>query len=307
MQIPTQFMNLDSGESVFFRGELEKILARQHEVMYPELRARDFCPVSNEAGSGADSISYLQFDKVGMAKIVSDYADDIPMADVSGAKFTSPVESLAIGFGWSLQEIRSAAMAGRPLSTMKANAARRAHELRVDEIAALGDAATGLQGMLNNANVPSGSVANPGSGTEWVNKSADEILADLNEAVTAVIDSTNAVEAPDTILLPVDQFTLINQLRLGDTETTVLRFFLMNNSWIRNIDHWYRLGGAGAGATDRMLVYRRSPDKLELQIPQEFETLPVREKGLKYVVPTHSRIGGVTIYKPLSMLYRDGI
>jgi len=99
--------------------------------------------VNNEAGPGAEAITYYQFDKVGMAKIVSDYASDLPRADVFGTKYTSPVESLGISFGYSMQEIRAAAMANRPLATMKANAAREAHERLVDQIGSLGDATSG--------------------------------------------------------------------------------------------------------------------------------------------------------------------
>ena len=293
----------DAGESAFFARELEHILTRAHEVQYPELRARLFIPVNNEAGPGAESITYNQFDKVGAAKLVTDYADDIPMADVYGKKFTSPVESIAIGFGYSLQEVRASAMVNRSLPTMKADAARRAHEQLVDEIGALGDANTGLTGMLNNANVPTASAVN---GT-WATATADQIIEDMNEAVETMLTSTKSVESPDTILLPVDKFNVVNSRRVPDTDITILKFFMSNNAWIRNIDHWYRLTGAGAATTDRMVAYRRDPSKLELMIPQEFETLPVQERNLRFVIPTHSRIGGTIIYKPLSLIYRDGI
>jgi hypothetical protein len=303
MQIPRKFLNLDAGESIFFARELEHILTRQHDVQYPELRARLFIPVNNEAGPGAESITYYQFDKVGIAKIISDYADDLPMADVFGSKFTSPVESLGISFGYSIQEVRSASHAGRALPVMKANSAREAHERLVDELGALGDASTGLTGFLNNANVPVGSALNGG----WAVASADQIIEDMNEAVTAMITSTNNVESPDTLLLPLDAFTVVNQRRVPDTDSTILKFFLANNAWIRNVDHWYRLTGAGAGSTDRMVAYKRDPSKMELHVPQEYETFPVQERGLKFLVPTHSRIGGTVFYKPFAALYRDGL
>jgi len=38
-----------------------------------------------------------------------------------------------------------------------------------------------------------------------------------------------------------------------------------------------------------------------------FEQLPVQERGLEYVVPCHSRIGGVIIYYPLSQVFKRGI
>lgn len=296
-------LRTDNGESLFFARELEAILARQHDVEYPELRARRFLPVSSEAGPGDETITYYQFDKVGMAKLVSDYADDLPRADVFGNKFSSPIESIAIAFGYSIQEVRASAKAGRSLQSMKAMAARRAHEEKVDEIAANGDANTGLGGMLNNANVPTGTVQTP----NWATATADQIIESMNEMVTTMVNSTNGVETPDTILLPIDAFTIVNQRRIPDTEITILQFFLRNNAFIRNVDHWYKLSGAGAGATDRAVCYRRDPTKLELHIPQEFETLPVQESNLEFKVPTHSRIGGVVIYKPLSLLYRDGL
>lgn len=298
-----RFLNLDAGESIFFARELEHILTRMHDIQYPELRIRLFVPTNNEAGPGAESITYYQFDKFGMAKIISDYATDIPMADVKGEKFTSPVESIAIGFGYSLQEVRASAMAQRSLPTMKADAARRAHEQLVDEIGALGDAETGLTGVLNNANVPSASAT---TGT-WSGATADQIIEDMNEAVETMITTTNAVESPDTQLLPIDSFNIVSSRRVPDTTANILTYFMRSNAWIRNVDHWYRLATAGAGSTRRMLTYRRDPAKLELMIPQEFETLPVQERGLKFIIPTHSRIGGVVIYKPLSLNYRDGL
>lgn len=303
MYIPRKFFNLDAGESVFFARELEHILTRQFDIQYPELRARMFIPVNNEAGPGAESITYYQFDKVGVAKIISSYSKDLPRADVFGVKFTSPVESLGISFGYNVQEVRAAAMAQRSLPSMKADAAREAHERLADQIGALGDATSGLTGFLNNASVPTGSALNG----NWATATADEIIEDMNAEVTAMINSTNAVETPDTIGLPISQFAIINQRRVPDTDKTILKFFMENNAWIRNIDHWYRLNGAGAGATDRMVTYRRDPSKMELHIPQEYETFPVQERELEFVVPTHSRIGGTVFYKPFAARYADGI
>ena len=56
-----------------------------------------------------------------------------------------------------------------------------------------------------------------------------------------------------------------------------------------------------------MIAYRRDPDAFTLEIPQMFEQLPVQERGLEFVVPCHSRIGGVIIYYPLSMAIGEGI
>lgn len=298
------YLNLDDGQSLFFSQELEHVLSRIHNVEYPELKARMFIPVNGEAGGGSDSFSYYQFSSTGIAKLISDYADDLPRADAMGQKFTAPIEPLGISFGYSLGEVRAAAKVGRPLTTAKADAARLGHEQAVDEIAAFGDATTGITGFLNNANVPQASAVT-GSWTPATDP--DLILGDMNESVASIISITKATESPDTILLPIEKFALINQMRLGDTNTTVLDFFLKNNTWISGVDHWHRLEGAGAVGADRMMTYRRDPSKVELHIPSEFEALPVQERGLAFVVPTYSTIGGTTFYKPLSAKYTDGI
>ena len=104
-------------------------------------------PISGEAGPGAESITYRQFDKLGVAKLIANYADDLPRADAKGKEFTVPVKSIGGSFGYNLQEVRAAAMAGRPLATRRAEAARRANMQEVERIGFAGDASTGLIGL----------------------------------------------------------------------------------------------------------------------------------------------------------------
>lgn len=299
--------NLDANESAFFARELEQVKARTYDVLYPELRARMFVPASQEpADSGAETITYRQFDRFGMAKVIANYADDLPRVDVAGKEFSVPVKSVGDSFGYNLQEIRASSRVNRNLPQRKANAAREVIEEKLDEMIALGDSVTGIVGFLNNANVPQASVV----GGTWAAKAAadpDDILFDLNDAVSDMLALTKGREMPDSVIVPVEQYAIAAQTRLVDRDRTVLEHFLASNPWIRNFDHWYRLAGAGAGATNRMVVYKRSPDKLFYEIPQEFEMLSVQERGLEFVVPCHARSGGVIIPYPLSVSFRDGI
>ncbi len=56
-----------------------------------------------------------------------------------------------------------------------------------------------------------------------------------------------------------------------------------------------------------MITYKRSPDKLTLELPQLFEQFAAQERNLEFVVPAHGRIGGVIIYYPLSVNIVEGI
>ncbi len=121
---------LDAGESIFFARELEHIKSQEVEVEYPDLKARKLIPVSFEADPADETITYYMFDKVGMAKIIRDYSQDLPRVDVTGQKFSGEVRSLGASFGFSIQEIRAEArpesnIAARPAGTCSPAATSR--------------------------------------------------------------------------------------------------------------------------------------------------------------------------------------
>lgn len=309
-------VNLDANETAFFARELEFIKSRSYDVVYPELKAIQLIPVSTEAGSGAETITYQQFDQVGVAKIIANYADDLPRADIKGKEFTAKVRSIGDSYGYNVQEIRAAQMANRNLTQRKANAARRANDQLVDSLAWYGDVTHGLVGLLNNPNITAVEVQ-VGATTakkKWAEKNPDEILLDLNDGVTDIIELTNGVEVPDTILIPIAQLALIQKTRLAaGTDTTILQFFLANNpsitriEWVVQLKAVDPLPSGDTGPKDVMVVYQRNPDKLTLEIPQSYEQFPAQERNLEFVIPTHSRFGGVIIYYPLSVSVVEGI
>jgi hypothetical protein len=273
-------------------------------------------PVSTNAGAGAESITYQQFDQLGIAKIIANYADDLPRADIKGKEFTSPIRSLGASYGYAIQEIRAAQFAGRNLEQRKANAARRAVEQKINNIGWFGDANSNLLGLINHPNITRVAAPNnlAATSTLWVNKSPDEILKDLNSLANGIVDLTNGVEMPNTIMMPIDQYTLIHSTaRSANSDTTIAQYFLMNNPFINRIEWVNELKAAGVGVSpivagaDIMIAYDNSPDKLTLEIPQPFEQFPAQERGLEFVIPVHARIGGVIVYYPLSIAVMEGI
>lgn len=292
---------LDAGESVHFRDNLEKLLVKVFETEYPDLLARTLIPVNNEADSGAEFISYEQIDSVGMAKLISDYANDIPRVDTYGKKFSLQVRSIASAFGFSIQDIRAALYSGVPLQDRKAKAARRADEQLIDSLATFGDASAGIPGFVNNSNVPILTLAS------WAAATPEKKLSDLSLMATTIRTATNSTESPDTILLPESSFMDIAQTQMTNVNETVLSFFLKTSPFVTAVQPWHVLETAGAGGGKRAIAYERNADKLELHIPQEYEVFPPQQKGLEEVVITHMRCAGVSMYKPLSVLYVDGL
>jgi hypothetical protein len=304
----SQKTRLDATETVFFQRELEVVKAKSYDVKYPELKCRRLIPVSFDAGTGAESIVYQQYDQVGMAKIIGSYANDLPRADITGKEFVAKIKSLGSSFGYNIQEIRNASMAGKPLQARKANAAKRAILQAENNIAYFGDASTGLIGFLNNPNISQTVVPAGVGGTLWEDKTPDEILLDLNNAADFITESTNGVELPDTLLLPLKQYNYIKSTpRSALSDTTILAYFLANNGYIKTVEWVNELKAVGVGGADVMVCYRRDPDVLTLEIPQDFEQFPEQEVGLEYIVPCHQRIGGVLVYYPMAVNVVSGI
>lgn len=304
---------LDAAENIFFARELEMVRAKSYDIKYADRKVRQLIPVDNSVDPGAEVVTYSQYDRVGVAKLIASYAADLPRADVKGKQFSVTVKGLGSSFGYSVQEIRAARMAGKSLDMRKADAARQAIEDLIDQLGATGNTATGLIGLLNIPNAQTYTIiAGAGGQTRWnfggTPKTGLEVIKDMNSAVHTIVTVTKEAEKPDTLLLPVSQYAYIASTPLqSGSDTTILQFFLRNSPYIKAVEPWEKLAGAGAGATDRGMAYRRDPDALQLVIPQEFEQFPPEQEGLNAVIACHARCAGVQCYYPMSALYFDGI
>ena len=315
------FNAIDANESIFFQRELEYVKSRSYDVQYPELRARQLFPLSSEADSGAETITYETYDHVGAAKLIHSYANDLPNVEVSGKKTTRNVYGEGVAFGYSIQDIRNARMAGKPLTQRKADAARRQMLFLENKIAFHGNDATfgvpgtDIPGFINNPNVNAVTIPDGGtSGTTiWADKTPDEIVADVSLMACTVRDVTKGIEGTNTLLLPDKQHCQISTQRMGDgSDTTILTFILASNPWVQRVVPTYEMKGvapvsASYDSEDVAILYDRSPDKLTLEVPQDVEFLSPQERALYFEVPVHARTAGVIIYYPLSIAQGNGI
>jgi hypothetical protein len=302
-------MILDAQESVYFTRELEVVKARSYDTKYRENRVLSMLPLSVEANPNATEITWRRYTKVGSAIQYGTKGNNVPRADAYGEEFTSKIFRYISSYGYNVFEIRTALWAKKPLDSMKASATRMSIDNLLNDIAAKGDTKNGLKGFINRTDVSTYTVTSGTSGLKtWTNKTSDEILFDLNSFVNSVVVSTVGVETPDTLLLPQAQYNYIMQKRLGDgSDRTILSYFMENNKYIKRVDWLYELDGAGDTATDRMICYVNSPEKLTMELPVPFEQHEVERKGFDYEVPCSCSTAGVLVYYPNSICYADGI
>jgi hypothetical protein len=304
----TQLLNLDAGESIFFLRELEQIKARTFDVLYAPLASTRLIPVDTTTNPGAKTVTYNQYDSTGIAKIIANYADDLPTADAKGVQITNNIVSIGNSFIISLEDIRAARFANKPLEQRKANSAAKAHLQEMNKLAFFGNSSYGITGWLTNPSVDNNFVSGANAAARlWSGKTPTQILSDLNESVTFIIDSTNGVEYPDTIVMPIAQYQLIANTQMAPgTDTTILQFFARNNPLI-TVTWANELKGAFTGALDGFVTYTKNQNKFWQEIPQVFEMFAPQYDNLAYKIPCHSKHGGTIIAYPQSQVFRRGI
>ena len=304
--------HFDANETLFLERQLEEIEAKLYEYKQRELKYREYIPVSNRDNPGAESITYRMITMVGMAKIIANYADDLPRADATTQEYTQRVKSIGTSFGYSKQEVRAASMANVPLETIKANAARRAIREQENTLAWTGNTTYGIVGFLNNPNIPTQAVGTGTSGDTWALKTAAEILKDIADSTGAIRTTSKGLHEADTVLLPIPQYNIIATTKINSlSEKTILQEITEpGNAYGIKTVGWLpvELTSAFTGDTeDGAVFYERDPEVLENRIPLEMEIDPVQKKNLEFLIPVEARNGGVVVRMPMACLFLTGI
>lgn len=296
----------------FVRSQAEHIEAEVNQIQYADIQYANLIPVDTSAHPFTQTVTYVSADQYGKADWINGNSDDIPIAGTDRAQHKTSVFTAAIGYSFGWEEVGVALMMGVNLQSDDASAARRAYEEMVDRVALLGDTEKGFEGLIDNSGVTAASVTNG----DWTdsNTTEDEILQDINDLLLSQAAGTNYISLADTLLMSHTRLNFLATTRLGDTQMTLLEFIRKNNTYtamtgqpltiraIRGLDT------AGAGTTQRMVAYRRSPEVLKLHVPMPHRFLPAYQEGpLLWVVPGVFRLGGLDIRRPKEVRYGDGL
>ncbi len=321
----------DAADTAMFLRQLTYIFQQTYDIKYPELKARSLIPVDNRVGPGAESYLWRQYDKKGTAKIVQNYADDFPNVEISGREFQTRIYSVGASYQYTMQDLRAASMAGLPLESRKAETARRVMENFLESVACLGlnnGAALGqdlsiphlsgdalpMYGLANAPNIIQGGSSGYTT-VDWTasTTTVQSILADVTALQKTIFDTSLGVHAPNTLVLPTAIYSKLASTPRSPTFTddTMLQYILKASPWLQSIEYWVPLDSAGkkqdtTTVGGRILCYEKSPENMQLIVPQEFEQLPPQMLGMAFKIPCHMRVGGVSVRYPKSIAYLDG-
>lgn len=312
-------MNFDAAEdaSVYFARELDFVKVKTYDKVFPELTALKMFPVTHEVPEGAESVTYYGYEPTGLAKIIGNYATDLPRADVKGQPKTALVKGIGASYGYSVQDMRASKLAGKGLDARKGSAARYAVERLTNSIAWKGDKENNLVGILSeNNDIPLYSLPNGASSkADWKNKTVDEIIKDVAGMIAQVNLATQNTEHPDTLAIPSDTYTKLSLKRIPETATSALKYLQDNLNGIQIVScaelnstatdtNPYAAKTDGKGVA---LLYTKDQDKLSIEVPMPFYQHPAQNRNLEVVIPCESRVVGAMIYYPLSAIIAVGV
>jgi hypothetical protein len=311
---PTNRFDSAEDANVYFARELDFVKSKTYDILYPELNALKLFPVSSSVPVGVDTFTYYSYDISGWAKVISDYSQDLPRADVSGKPFTAIIRDVGESYGYNIHDIEASRYAGKSLDVKRGEAARKIIDRTINKFAWVGDPDSGIRGVLSSENqVPVWTPPQNAAGTssKFIDKTPDEILKTFSLALKYMSDTTKGVEKPDTIVLDEGNYIYLSTTPRSDkSDTTIL-------GWLRNNlpDIKFERAGELMGGTEFnpyaelnvMVIYKNDPSKVEIEIPLMFQQQPVEVRGMEYIINCRARLAGAVVYYPLSMLVVPGV
>ena len=305
---------MDEAASIFLARELSQVRRKVLEVPKAPLTAFQVFPVQTEVAAGAETAYQRIYDDVGIAKIISDYADDLPRVDIVAKEVPVKVKDIGAAYGYTVNDIRHAQFAGVNLTARKAIAVRRAIDQKLNRLAWQGDTEHNIIGFLNNPNItaflmPANGNSNGGTNsTQFAHKSVEQIITQMNDFLRAIPAATNEVEVPDTVLLPPYVYDkLATTARSTNSDLTLMEFLQKTHPEIRR---WIKVGelkDAGANGEAVMFAGKFEPDYVQFEIPLRFEQLPVERRNLEFIVNCVCRAIGVTVSYPNAFVKAEGV
>jgi len=318
----------------FLIGELERLDMTLHEPLAAVTWGRDVdlredVTIADEVSSFTLSSfgsagSLGQGNGIGNGKAwVGKNTDQIAGVSNDIAKVPHELRPWALELKYTILELESAAKMGRPIDQQKYEALQLKHQMDIDEMVYIGDTSLNATGLVNNtlvtnvSNLPNGAAASP----TWASKTPDEILADVNAALTSVWTTSGYAVMPGKILLPPEQYGYISTKKVSNAgNVSILKYVLENNILATSgsgkkleISPLKWLVGAGSGGTlgtagtvDRMVVYTQEKNRVRYPMTL-LQRTPIQYDSIYHKTTYFCRLGELEVVYPETIGYFDGL
>lgn len=306
----------DAEGIAFVSRDLLQVMQTQFEVQYSELMGMMFLPPPRDRlDPGAAHFTWQSSDFAGEAKISQSLDDRAPTVDVSVLEEApTPFFNVTEGWTWTVDDLRAAAFARRPLPRLKPEAARKVIAIKHDDLLLIADGSPkwfGIRGLFKLLNTCTYALPNGGSNDpRWEKKTGEEIYSDLFEIANAPKKATNGIEVTSHIALPTTLMLQATKKRMGDGNSeSALDYFLRQqrrvNPGFQDVLVNDKLETAGATGNRRVMSYMRRNDKVFRADSVEYEEFPPSIDGPRARIEARTRTAGAKSPWPKSICYAD--
>lgn len=246
-------------------------------------------------------------------------ANGIPTVQASVDKGVYKAHVFAAALRVMFQDMQRSNYIGRSLDNLLTDGVRMAYDKHNDANVYVGLTDYGTTGLVNNPNAVETTVAATGtsSGTKWSTKAAEQILNDINTALTAAwaANEYDPSAMPNHILLPYEQYNYILTAKVTELATeTIYDYVMRNNVSAKNggdlfIGATVWCKGAGTSGGDRMVVYNndRRFVKMDELVPLSRIMSQPNVANVCYDTAYMANISEVQLFYPSTLTYWDGI
>ena len=247
-------------------------------------------------------------------------ANGTPIVQASLSKGVYKAHAFAVALRVMYWDMMRANFTGRSLDSLLNDGVRMTYDKHKDQNVYIGFSEYETTGLINNPDAAETTVGNGAAGTAtWVTKTPQEILEDVNNAITAVWAASAYDESaiPNHILIPYEQYTYILNTPVSSTlvtDTTILDYIMKNNvatkagkGFFIGATRWCK--GAGTGSKDRMVVYNndRRYVKMDELVPLTRAMTGPNPTDFCYDTGYTANISEVEVLYPQTIAYFDGI
>ncbi len=287
---------IDANEMMFFADELTSHDPKDYEILRAPLTGISTF-FEKQVEKYATLYQYNMYEAFGKAKyagVKTGKADDAPLMNAGGKRYTSPVADIISAIAFSDADILAGHAVRRSVISTLIRQAMQANMELMNSTCFVGNESLGLQGILSNKNVIS---VNSSKDLTNATVSGTDTLAALSTIYGTALDGSKGLIRPDTLMVSPKIYTNLN-LTIGNSfsgANVKTIFENMNNVKIITAPELSKDSG---NSKEMAILFKNDPEFIQHVVAETFEVKPPQARGLEYISYCRSSHGGLVIRQP---------
>jgi hypothetical protein len=319
----------DDAAMLYSVRQLEYVFADVYEEDFPDLPVAmgDFLPIDTSVHEGAKTWVYYLYSGTAIARWAADGSGaTLPRVTRQGAEVTKSCHVIENSYGYTTEDMRTAAKAGDNLDPALGALAKRGHDQEFHRSGLWGRSELNVDGALTLPNMTVLTAPEPVDTAD-----VDEIIAMFSLLIRTCAQLTKGLRHTTRVLMSRRVRDKLVERRLGPGDGTLSILDYLRKTFgasedgapavefkvLEELDWRVAQEEAAAGVPnvditeetgDVLLAYIHNNDKVARLIqPMAFKQHPVQFRDLEWVTPCESKVGGLRCPEPMTFTRMEGV